>query len=180
MRITKEKSIGLIIDVQERLIPVIYENEKIVRNIQTLIGGLKLLGIPLLLTEQYRKGLGETIEPLRTLLESEQPMEKICFSCCDDPLFMETLGLTNKQFVILAGIETHVCVMQTAVDLIDCGYIPVVVEDCISSRTPENKRIGVERMRNEGAIIGSVESVLLELCRTAGTSVFKEISKAIK
>ncbi|MDR2036395.1 MAG: hydrolase [Bacteroidales bacterium] len=180
MRIDKEKSIGLIVDVQERLIPVIHDHEKIIRNIQILVRGLKILGVPLLWMEQYRKGLGETVESLRKLLDPVHPIEKVCFSCCDHPAFMENLALNNKQYVIMAGVESHICVMQTAIDLIYSGYTPVIIEDCISSRTPENRRIGIKRMRDEGAVTGSVESILFELCREAGTDTFKEISKLVK
>ena len=180
MRVTREKSIGLIVDVQERLVPVIHEHEKVIHNIDILIKGLKLLDVPLLWMEQYRKGLGDTVQPLRSELEPLTPIEKNCFSCCDQPLFMENLGLKNKQFVIIAGVESHICVMQTVVDLIDNGYIPVVVSDAVSSRTIENKKVGIERMCNEGAIISSVESILFELCRVSGTDAFKAISKLIK
>ncbi len=180
MRIIKEQSVGLIIDIQEKLFPYIFQNELIAKNTITLIEGLKHLGVPITVTQQYTKGLGETIEPVKQALGECQIFEKMAFSCFDDLAYKQELGKLKPKFVIIAGIESHVCVLQTTIDLIGNGFIPVVIEDCISSRTENNKRIAIERMRKEGAFISTYESILFELCRYSGTPEFKGISKLVK
>jgi len=180
MRLLKENVIGVVVDIQERLFPHINEHEQLDKNTQILIQGLKALGVPLLVTEQYKKGLGETIGGIANLVKDDPHFEKMAFSCCDEPSFMEALETSTKRVVILAGMETHICMLQTAVDLKERGFTPVIVEDCVSSRTANNKRIAMERFRNEGIIITSYESVLFELCRVAGSDAFKTISKLVK
>ena len=180
MRILEKESIGLIIDMQERLYPLVQEHDQLTKNTTILIEGLKAIGIKILVTEQYTKGLGFTIEPLKNLLTDIEFVEKQAFSCCDEPRFYEELTLTGARTVIFAGIESHVCVMQTAIDLLDNGYIPVIVEDCVSSRSLNDKKIAIERMRKEGAIITTYESLLFELLRQSGTDSFKKISKLVK
>jgi isochorismate hydrolase len=180
MRILKDHAIGLVIDIQERLFPVVADNELLHKNVTILIEGLKALSIPVLVTEQYKKGLGETIPSIKALLEGADFAEKLAFSCCDEPRFAESLELSKKRSVIIVGIEAHVCVLQTAIDLKERGFQPVVVEDCVSSRTPENKRIAMGRLRQEGVIVTSYESILFELCRFAGSDAFKAISKLVK
>ncbi len=180
MRIKKENTIGLMIDFQERLFPHIHQNELLDKNVQILISGLKALEIPILVTEQYKKGLGETIDSIAQLVSDCKFTEKLAFSCCDEPKIIEQVELSTKRSVIIAGIESHICVLQTAIDLQERGFTPVVVEDCVSSRTSENKRIAMERLRQEGVIVTSYESILFELCRYAGSDAFKAISKLIK
>lgn len=180
MRIIKERSIALIIDVQERLYPFISGNEQLTKQLSILIQGLKVLNLPTLVTTQYVKGLGGTIPPIATLSAEMPIFEKSCFSCFDDPVIAEKIAISGKEFVIVAGIESHVCVLQTVLDLKQNGYKPVVVEDCVSSRTPENKKTAIERMRQEGAIITTCESLLFELLRYSGTDEFRAISKLVK
>lgn len=180
MRIHKDQTIGVFIDFQERLFPFIHNNAELTKNTSLLINGLKILGVPMLVTEQYTKGLGPTIEPLRQILDGLKVIEKQAFSCCDEPQFSEALALNYKRFVIIAGIEAHVCVLQTVIDLLDTGYKPIVIENCTSSRKPEDKYIAIERMKKEGAIISTYESILFELLRFSGTEQFKSISKLVK
>jgi len=180
MRITKDNTSAVIIDIQERLFPHMYNREELKRNAGILIKGLNLLKVPLLITEQYSKGLGKTIPAISENHEGFEPIEKISFSCCGESRFLKELNMLNKKFVILAGIETHVCVLQTVLDLIESGFQPVLVEDCVSSRKENDKKVAVERIRREGAIITTYESILLELCRIAGTETFKQISGLIK
>lgn len=180
MRIIKEQSSGLIIDVQEKLYPHIYKHDIISRNTAILIRGLKILDIPVILTQQYTAGLGETIPAIKEAMSEYTPIEKNSFSCCDEPAFMESLNRLGKKNVIIAGIEAHVCVLQTTLDLIENNFIPVVIENCISSRKNRDKKTAVERMRQEGAVISTYESILFELTRFAGTSQFKEISRLVK
>ncbi|WP_430815406.1 hydrolase [Carboxylicivirga sp. RSCT41] len=180
MRLLKENVIGVVVDIQERLFPHINENEKLENNTKILVQGLKALDVPFLVTEQYKKGLGDTIAGIEELVKEDPHFEKLAFSCCDDPAFMEALETSTKRVVILAGMETHICMLQTAVDLKERGFTPVIVENCVSSRTEENKRIAMERFRKEGIIITSYESILFELCRVAGSDAFKTISKLVK
>jgi len=180
MRITAEGSTALIIDIQKNLFPLIHENKLLLKNVNILIAGLKALKIPLMVTRQYPKGLGDTVDGLRDGLMDIACIDKITFGCCDEPSFMENLKRIDKRFVIICGIEAHICVMQTVTGLIEAGYQPVVVEDCISSRRAYDKASAVERMRQEGAVITTYESLLYELCRYAGTNEFKEILKLIR
>lgn len=180
MRINAKDAVGLIIDIQERLFPFIANNEQITRNTSILIEGLKALEVPIMVTEQYTKGLGVTIAPLKDLLTEIRFIEKMAFSCCDEPKFFEELALKAPQFVIIAGIESHVCVLQTTIDLISNGFRPVVVEDCVGSRNPNDKAMAIARMRQEGATITTYESILFELLRRSGTDSFRKISKLVK
>lgn len=156
------------------------EKELLERNTKILLAGLKELDIPVLVTEQYRKGLGETVEFVRENLVEYDPLEKMTFSCCDDALFETELAQQGKKNVIICGIEAHVCVLQTSIDLIEKGYQPIVIEDCISSRKPNDKNIALQRMRQEGVIISTCESILFELTRISGTDTFKAISRLVK
>jgi len=180
MRIIKEQSSGLIIDIQEKLHPHIYKHDIISRNVSILIRGLKILNIPVILTQQYTKGLGDTIPDIKEAMGDFAPIEKNSFSCCDEPAFMESLNRLGKKYIIIAGTEAHVCVLQTSIDLIEKDFIPVVVENCISSRKNRDKKTAVDRMRQEGVIITTYESILFELTRFAGTSQFKDISRLVK
>ena len=145
-----------------------------------LIEGLKALEIPVLVTQQYTKGLGKTVSGIAEVLPGRQRIEKIAFSCCDEPEFMNKLNSLDKEFIIVAGIETHVCVLQTTLDLLEKGFIPVVVRDCVSSRKKKDYRAAIERMRKEGVVITTYESILFELLRFAGTDEFRQISRLVK
>lgn len=180
MRIKKEEAAGLLIDVQEKLMPHISNNTAVVERIIVLLKGLAALDIPLVASEQYRKGLGYTLEEVRNVLPRECTFEKISFSCCDEPLFYRDILPKNKKFVIIAGVEAHVCVLQTVIDLLEAGYVPVVVEDCVSSRRERDKSVAMQRMLQSGAIITTCESLLFELCRYAGSETFKNISRLVK
>ena len=180
MRIKREQAAALIIDIQERLFPHMDQQNELLRKCTILVNGLKVLNIPMVLTEQYPKGLGNTIEEISGLMQKDTRIEKIAFSCCDEPAVMGNTAIRNHKTIIICGIEAHVCVLQTVIDLYEAGYTAVVVEDCISSRNPEDKRIAVERMRAEGAVITSCESILFELARVAGTEEFKAISRLVK
>ena len=180
MRILREKSALLVIDLQERVFPATWEREKLLHNVPILIEGAKILGLPVFVTEQYVKGLGPTIPEFAGLLTGTDRIEKSSFSCCDEPQFMMALASSGKEYVIVAGIESHVCVLQTVIDLQHSGYHPVVAEDCISSRKPNDKLMAIERMRNEGVIITTYEAILFELLRYSGGETFKAISKLVK
>ncbi|SFH92136.1 Nicotinamidase-related amidase [Tindallia magadiensis] len=180
MRLIKENSTAVIIDMQEKLTPHVQQHKDLIERMKILIKGLRALGVPILVTEQYRKGLGPTIPEIQEVMEKEVTVEKMAFSCCDDDEFQKALEQTGRTQVIVAGIEAHVCVLQTVIDLIEKGYQPIVVEDCLSSRKTMDKDIAMKRMVQEGARIVSCESILFELCRYAGTDTFKKISKLVK
>lgn len=180
MRITKENTTGLIIDMQERLFPVMEGKETLLKSCITLIQGLSELKLPLLFTQQYTKGLGETLPEIKSLVPDFDFVEKSNFSCCDELQIVEKLKEHNTKNVILCGIESHVCVLQTAVDLKEAGLNPIVVMDCVSSRTPENFELAKERFRFEGIMMTSYESILFELTRTSTAPEFRAISKLVK
>ncbi|MBM4157942.1 MAG: hydrolase [Ignavibacteria bacterium] len=180
MKINRDNSIAVVIDVQQKLFPFIHEKEKLSDNIVKLIKGIKVLGIPILVTEQYSKGLGNAIQSVQEAIGNYSYTEKMSFSCCGSGTFTEALKKSEKDNVIICGIEAHVCVLQTVLDLIIGGYQPVVVENCISSRSLNDKEIAIDRMRQEGAVITTYESILFELLEVSGTEEFKAISKIIK
>ncbi len=180
MRITRENTVGLIIDIQERLLPVMTDNDKLLKNCSILISGLQELGIPLVVTQQYTRGLGETAKEIRSLIPDFSPVEKREFSCCDSPEVIGKMKDMNAKSVILCGIESHVCVLQTAVDLKEAGLTPVVVMDAVSSRSAESMELAKERFRFEGIMITSAESILFELTRSSAASEFRTISKLVK
>lgn len=180
MRIPLDEAAGVIVDVQTRLFPYMYDSYATQRNLRTLISGLHILGVPLLATQQYTKGLGETIDPIKNAFEQFEPIEKTAFSCLDEPAFASALRDSGKRYLVIAGIEAHVCVLQTSVDLVEAGYVPVVVEDATSSRKMNDKQVAVERMRSSGVVVTTTESILFELCRYSGTDAFKQLSKLVK
>lgn len=171
---------AVLIDVQEKLTPHISDHETVVANIAKLIKGLQVLGVPMVACEQYPKGLGHTIPSLKVLLDDVPIYEKVSFSACDDKSTFHAIKSGGRPYVIVFGIETHVCVLQTVMDLLDDGFVPVVVVDAVGSRHVANKDIALTRMANAGAVLVSVEMVLFELCRDAKNPVFKEISHLVK
>lgn len=180
MRINPHHAMGLVIDIQERLFPHIDDNDGLAQRCSILIQGLKLLGIPLVVTEQYVRGLGSTIAPISEALGTYTALEKMSFSCCADSTVQGVLMGSSKHTVIICGIEAHVCVMQTVLDLRAQGNTVVVVEDCIGSRKPNDKRVALERMQCAGAVLATYESILFELCGVSGTDTFKAISRLVK
>lgn len=179
MRIQTNETLVLVVDIQEKLFPHMKEKNLLLSTTTKLINGLKLLKIPFILNEQYPKGIGHTISPIKELLE-EDAYEKTSFSCCKNDLTMKAIEKQNKKFVIVFGIEAHVCVLQSVIDLAEAGYIPVLITDCISSRNPYDKEIAIKRMRDAGAILATYESILFELCLDSKNKIFKEISNLVK
>ena len=175
-----ENTILIVIDVQKKLTRAMYEKEKLIENLQKLVKGAQILGIPIILTEQNPKGLGLTVPEVASLLPDIKPITKFSFSCCDVEFFSKELKASRRKQVLLTGIETHVCIYQTALDLLSAGYEVQIVADCVSSRTLENKQIALQRMTNEGAKITSAEMALFELLRVAEGEKFKELLKIVK
>jgi nicotinamidase-related amidase len=175
-----DKTTLVIIDVQEKLSRVMYEKEKLLKNLQRLIKGIQILGIPIIVTEQNPNGLGPTVPEISPLLTDIKPVTKFSFSCCGEEPFMREIEMLNRKQILLTGIETHVCIYQTAVDLIEAGYEVHTVVDCVSSRTIENKNLALDKMKSEDAKLTSVEIALFELLRTAKSPKFKEMSQIVK
>jgi nicotinamidase-related amidase len=185
MRLTADDSILLIIDFQDRLLPHMWNTEELTDRTVKLIKGMKALEIPMLTTQQYTKGLGYTDKRISEAIGWEKPeelpfIEKKAFSAYDCTEFREKLEASGRRNVIICGIEGHVCVQQTIVDLKAAGYNPVPVSDCISSRTEKDYQSGLRRWSFEKAVPACFESILFELCRYSGTPVFKEISALVK
>jgi nicotinamidase-related amidase len=176
----REKTALVLIDVQEKLFRLMPDQEALVGHLQQLVRGAQVLKLPIVWAEQYPEGMGKTIQAVAELLSKHVPIPKRSFSVCGhEPLRRQIQSLGCKQFV-LAGIESHVCVYQSAVDLLALGYEVEVVSDAVSSRTEANRRIGLERVRRAGAAITSVETVLFELLRVAEGPRFKEILSIVK
>lgn len=175
----KDNSLLIIIDIQERLASAMKVKEEITTNCLHLIELSKLLEIPIIVTEQYPKGLGQTIEEIRNALPSYNPIEKITFDCCMERYFLEKVKEYGKN-IILTGMETHICVLQTCLGLLKEGFNVHVVKDAVSSRSKENWKTGLEFMRDAGAVITCTETVLFQILKIAGTEQFKAISKRIK
>lgn len=177
--LTTEKTLLVIVDIQDKLARVMPEPDALVASASRLIRGANALGVPILFTEQNPAGLGPTVAELRPLLAGE-PIVKRAFSCRGEPAFVQALRASGRRQVLLAGIETHVCVYQTARDLRADGYDVEVVVDAVASRTPANRALGLEKTRAAGAGVTSVETALFELLAVAEGPVFKEILKIVK
>jgi nicotinamidase-related amidase len=176
----KEGTVFLIVDIQEKLAAVMEEKGKVVKNNLHLIELAKMIGMPVMVTEQYPKGLGTTVREIREALQFYRPIEKMTFDCCGQPTFLDELKEHNKSNVVLTGMETHICVLQTCIGLLKGGINVHVVQDAICSRTRENWTAGNEFMRDAGAVLTSTETVLFQLLKVAGTEEFKAVSRRIK
>jgi len=176
----RNRSALVLIDVQERLFPHVHEHQSVLVRVDLLLFAANLLKVPLLLTEQYPKGLGNTIEEIRKLLPKVQPLVKMDFSCVPAPGFKEQLSSLRRDQIVLAGIETHVCVAQTALDLASRGEKVFVVADATSSRRPQDAQIALRRLDQSGLTITTAEAVVFEWLRCAGTEEFKAIQPKLK
>ena len=179
-RLTPQNSALVVIDVQEKLMNVMPRRSELVGAIQKLIGAARVLKLPTLVTAQYIKGLGPVCAEIVEATPGISPLEKMAFSCCGSEEFLRAVKDLRRQRIILCGIEAHVCVSQTCLDLLDEGFRVFVVADAVSSRTPENYRFGLDRMSAAGAVIVSTEMALFELLEQAGTAEFKQILNLVK
>lgn len=180
MAMTLDNTLVLLVDIQERLLPHIHENEELLNRMKILLQGVKTLELPLIVNEQYKKGLGETVEPLRKILGEYNGYEKVTFSCCKNETTLDEIKKLDKKYVVLFGIETHICVQQTALDLLENGFQPVLIADCVGSRKPKDTEIALARMTQAGVILTTYESFLFEVLTNAKHEKFKEISKIVK
>ncbi len=170
----------LIIDIQDRLAAAMRHKEQVVNNCLHLIELAKLMSIPILVTEQYPKGLGPTLPEIKEALPVYAPIEKLSFDCCQEPGFLEKIAALGKKKLILTGMETHICVLQTCLGLMKEGFSVQVIQDAVCSRTKRNFNTGMSFMDRAGAVITCTEIVLFQLLQKAGSENFKIISKRIK
>lgn len=182
-RLDRKNALLVVIDVQEKLAAVIHEQDSLQRNIDRLIRGCHLLGVPAIVTEQYPHGLGSTTAILQKSLRETHGLnaiQKMCFSAGGSDEFMSAIRSSGRRQVLICGIETHVCVYQTVKDLLDAKFETTLIADAVSSRTASNRDIAIRRMEREGAKLSSTEMALFELTVNAGTDEFKAISKLVK
>lgn len=183
MRILKEDTLCIAIDFQEKLVPAILNYEKLVSNTEILLQGLKHLEVPCMVTQQYTKGLGETIPNLKNIVEIPEktnPMEKTTFSAYAEDSIQKEIENHKKTNIIICGVEAHICVLQTVIDLQNKGYQTILVTNCVGSRKEEDKASAILRSQQEGAIITTYEALLFELMQSAKQESFREIMKLIK
>jgi nicotinamidase-related amidase len=178
--ISAEGAVLVIIDVQEKLFLRMVEKEKLAENMVRLIQFADVMKIPIILTEQYPKGLGHTVAPVKKLVPHIAPVEKVEFSCFGSAKFKEALANLEPKTLIITGIEVHICITQTAIEGIQSGYKICVVEDAVSSRNLSDKAAAIERMRQNGATIVTSEMLIYEILRKAGTPEFKKALKLVK
>ena len=178
--ITSTDTALVLVDVQAKLTPAMYAKEVLLENLKRLVQGVRILKVPILWTEQNPAGLGPTLPEIANLLPDRKPVSKFSFSCCGSEQFRNELNALERKNMLIAGIEAHVCVYQTAADLIRLHYKAQVVADAVASRSPENKLIGLEKSKSVGACLTSTETVLFELLKDAKSEKFKEISKIVK
>lgn len=172
----------IVVDIQEKLLPPIFNKEAMVRNSQLLIRLAKILSIPALVTTQYSKGLGSTVPEIASLLADLRSIDKMEFGCFGSEEFRSSLKKLpgNRNTVLLCGMEAHICVTQTALGALNDGYLVHVASDAVGSRSESNWKIGLDRMRAAGAVISSTEMMMYELLRCSGTPQFKELLQYVK
>lgn len=176
MRIEREHAAAIVVDYQEKLVPVMNDKDILLHNSCILLEGLRTLDVPMVITQQYTKGLGMTVREITEATGTAEYIDKISFTaydCVKDKI-------SAKKYIIVCGIEAHICVLQTIIDLKEAGFVPVLVADCISSRKESDKQVALERARQEGAIVTTYESLLFELLKVAGTETSKKIQKLIR
>ncbi|MGB7556795.1 MAG: hydrolase [Candidatus Korobacteraceae bacterium] len=172
----------VVVDIQQKLLPPIFNKEMLVKNSQLLVRLAKILSIPIMMTTQYSKGLGATVPEVASLLPDVTAIDKLEFGCFGSDVFRAGLRALpgNRNTLLLCGMETHICVMQTALGALNDGYLVHVASDAVSSRAEWNWRVGLDRMRAAGAVISSTEMMMYELLRCSGTAEFKEMLSHLK
>lgn len=171
----------VVIDIQEKLLPPIYEKERLIRNSQLLIRLANILSLPVVATTQYARGLGQIVPEIASLLPEVQPLDKLEFGCFGNGEFCSRVArLSGRNTLLLCGMETHICVLQTALGALNQGLIIHVAADAVSSRTELNWKLGLDRMRDAGAVISSTEMMIYELLGKSGSPEFKEMLKYLK
>ena len=174
-----EQAVGFVVDVQAKLMPAIEEGQVVIDNVRKFIEAMKALGVPLVASEQYPAGLGATCPAVATALGDVKVVEKMRFSGCVEGIMGQLEALKRRQ-VLVVGVESHVCVQQTVLDLLRAGYQPYVLADAVGSRRAMDRTMALERMRRAGAIITTSESIIFELLGEAGSEMFKRVLKIVK
>ena len=177
--LTRADSALLVVDVQEKLLPLIHDQQRILWNIGRLLDGARILEVPAAATEQYPKGLGPTVSDVGKRIKGPLP-QKLAFSCGACPEIFQAWHERGIYKIVVAGIEAHVCVLQTALDLLADGFRVHVVVDAVGSRQILDRDTAVRRMDSSGAVLTTTETVLFEWCEVAGTTEFKEISQLVR
>ena len=175
-----DNSILILVDVQGNLAQLMYEKEKLFNSLETLVKGMKILGVPIIWMEQIPSKLGPTLASLSEILKEEKPIAKSSFSCCGEPRFVDQLNRLGRSQVMISGIETHICVFQTTYDLLQKGYEVQVAADCVGSRTLDNKQIGLDRIVRVGGQLTCLEMAFFELMKKAEGEAFKQVIKLLK
>ena len=175
MRIEREHTAALIVDFQERLVPAIADHEALMERVRILLRGLKALEIPMTVTQQYTKGLGMSAPEVWEASGETEYLDKISFSALE----VAEPKIHDKKYILVCGMEAHCCVLQTVIDLVGAGYVPVLVTDCIGRRESD-REMAIRRAEQEGAVLTSSEAILFELLKEAGTPLSKEILKIVK
>lgn len=182
--LNREDSLLLVVDVQERLVPAIHKDlyPRALRNMQIMIEAAGTLGLPILLTEQYPKGLGPTVQEILLPLDGKEfkRIEKVTFSCARDEGFLQAVAAANRRQILIIGMETHVCVYQTSVDLTRAGYSVFVLDDAVSSRYIHNYQSALQALRDAGCTVFSTETAVFQLLKVAATPEFKKVSSLIR
>jgi nicotinamidase-related amidase len=174
--LSRDRAALVVVDVQEAFRPAVLDFEGVARNAGVLVQGAHVLGLPVVATEQYPKGLGRTVPEVAEHLEGTDPIEKVCFSAVEADGF----DLDGREQALVCGIESHVCVSQTAHDLLDRGFEVHVARDAVTSRTAENRELGLHKMEGSGAVLTSVETALFELLGAAGSEEFRRVQALVK
>jgi len=178
-RLTLDDTLLLVIDLQAKLVPVMHDRSTLVRRAARLVEAARKLALPVIVTEQYRKGLGPTVPEVARLLGETATIEKLAFSACV-PEVLAAIEKTGRKTVLITGIEAHICVLQTSLDLLQAGFIPAVAWDATSSRRPIDRDMAVRRLTQAGAVPTTVEAALMELAGTAEGDAFRAIRGLIK
>jgi nicotinamidase-related amidase len=176
----KEKVALLVVDLQDKLLPAIFEKERVLKNTLLLMKAAELLHVPTVLTTQYRKGLGEIVPEVAAAAPAEQPLDKLSFGCFGDPGFLARLRQLGRQQLLVTGIESHICVTQTVLGALEHGYHVHVASDATSSRSEANWKVGLQRMERAGALVSSAERALYELLRRSDVTAFKTLLPLLK
>lgn len=179
--LSAEQAVLLVIDIQDAFMPHIHEMERVIERSRILIEAAKLLGVPIIVSQQYPKGLGQTVETITQALgDSAQYLDKVSFSCGQDEALVEAIEATDRQQVLLCGIESHVCVLQTAFDLLAQEKQVYIAVDAVSSRLPADREVALKRMFKAGIISTTAEAAIMEMMVSSKHPAFKELSRLIK
>ena len=178
--LTKENTGLIVVDAQKNLMPVMGQKERVIDNIVKLLQLSKLFNLPVMITEQYPKWLGTTLPEIIENTPAYDPITKLHFDCCEVGTFNESLDAKGVKNIIVTGVETHICIFQTCVSLLDKGYHVQVPQDAVTSRTEENWRVGLGLIQGAGATVTSTEAVIYQVLKKAGTKEFKQMLKFVK